>query len=71
MDVTEAGGRAIHGFFQFIFEEQVKAHERLNYENWDVRFLPGPLKNDINLLGQNMWSLLNREEVGAAKRTQP
>jgi len=71
MDVTEAGGRAIHGFFQFIFEEQVKAHERLNFENWDVRFLPDPLKNDINLLGQNMWSLLNREEVGAPKPTQP
>lgn len=62
MEAMEAIGKVTQGFFQFIIEGNIQTYERLNYQNWDTRFLPDTMKNDINSLGKQMWRLLNDQK---------
>jgi|GEM_PF-4902570 len=62
MDVMEGIGNMSRSIFQFIIEGNIQTYEQLNYQNWDTRFLPDTMKNDINGLGQQMWRLLNDQK---------
>jgi uncharacterized protein DUF4157 len=61
-DAFHAVGNMIEGTFQFIFEQNIQAYQKLNYRNWDTRFMDETLKADVNILGQTMWRLLNDQK---------